>query len=38
MGKTDIKPSTMLNPVPVVMVSCGDMENSNIVTMHGRAR
>lgn len=33
MGKTDIKPSTMLNPVPVVMVSCGDMENSNIVTI-----
>lgn len=32
-NKTEIKPSTMLNPVPVVMVSCGTMEKSNIVTV-----
>lgn len=33
MAKKEIKPSTMLSPVPVVMVSCGDIENSNIVTI-----
>lgn len=32
-NKTEIKPSTMLNPVPVVMVSCGTMEKSNIITV-----
>ncbi|MBE7055906.1 MAG: flavin reductase family protein [Ruminococcaceae bacterium] len=32
MSKKEIKPSTMLNPVPVVMVSSGDMEKSNIFT------
>lgn len=33
MGKRIFKPSTMLNPVPVVMVSCGTMEQSNIITV-----
>lgn len=33
MGKRSMKPSTMLNPVPVVMVSCGNMEQSNIITI-----
>lgn len=32
-NKIEIKPSTMLNPVPVVMVSCGTMEESNILTV-----
>ena len=32
MNKQELKPSTMLNPVPVVMVSSGDMEKSNIFT------
>lgn len=32
MNKKELKPSTMLNPVPVVMVSSGDMEHSNIFT------
>ncbi len=32
MSKRELKPSTMLNPVPVVMVSSGDMEHSNIFT------
>ena len=33
MKKKSMKPSTMLAPVPAVMVSCGDMEKSNIVTI-----
>lgn len=33
MGKTTWKPGTLLCPVPAVMVSCGDMENSNILTI-----
>lgn len=33
MGKTVFKPGTMLNPVPAVMVSCGDGEVSNIITI-----
>lgn len=33
MGKISLKPGTMLNPVPVVMVSCGDIEKSNIITI-----
>jgi len=33
MGKVSFKPGTMLNPVPVVMVSCGSMEEKNIVTI-----
>ena len=31
--KTVFKPGTMLNPVPVVMVSCGDEKNKNIITV-----
>ena len=31
--KKSIKAGTLLAPVPVVMVSCGDMENSNIITL-----
>lgn len=31
--KENWKGGNMLNPLPVVMVSCGDMENSNIVTV-----
>lgn len=27
------KPGTFIYPLPVVMVSCGDMENSNIITV-----
>lgn len=33
MAKVTLKPGTMLNPVPVVMVSCGSGENSNIITI-----
>lgn len=33
MAKTAMKPGTMLNPVPVVMVSCGDMDQANIITI-----
>lgn len=33
MPKKNFKGSTMLAPVPPVMVSCGDMENSNIITI-----
>lgn len=33
MGKVTFKPGTMLNPVPVVMVSCGSMEEKNILTI-----
>ena len=33
MSKQIWKPGTILYPVPVVMVSCGDMENSNIITI-----
>ena len=32
MAKQIWKPGTILYPVPVVMVSCGDMANSNIIT------
>ncbi len=32
MGKLHWKGGTLLAPVPAVMVSCGDMENSNIIT------
>ena len=31
--KVTINPSTFLNPVPVVMVTCGAMEKSNIITL-----
>jgi len=33
MSKVTFKPGTMLNPLPVVMVSCGSMEAPNIVTI-----
>ncbi len=32
MGKLAWKGGTLLAPVPAVMVSCGDMDNSNIIT------
>ena len=32
-AKERIKPSTFLNPVPVVMATCGSMDNSNIITL-----
>lgn len=31
--KRALKPSTFLNPVPVVMVTCGSMEKPNIITL-----
>jgi len=31
--RTSLNPSTMLSPVPVVMVSCGSMEKPNIITL-----
>lgn len=33
MGKTMWKPGTFIYPIPAVMVSCGDMEKSNIITV-----
>ena len=33
MAKVTWKPGTFLYPLPAVMVSCGDMENSNIITV-----
>lgn len=33
MGKINFKPGTMLNPVPAVMVSCGNEEKHNIITV-----
>ena len=33
MGKISFKPGTMLNPVPAVMVSCGDGDVKNIITI-----
>lgn len=33
MAKIEFKPGTMLNPVPAVMVSCGDGEIKNIITI-----
>ncbi len=33
MSKTEFKGSTMLAPLPAVMVSVGDLENSNIITI-----
>ncbi|MBR4950221.1 MAG: flavin reductase family protein [Clostridia bacterium] len=33
MARQDFKPSTMLSPVPAVMVSCGTMEKPNIITI-----
>lgn len=31
--RENFKPGTLLAPLPAVMVSCGDMENSNIITI-----
>lgn len=33
MSKITWKPSTLLSPVPPAMITCGDMENSNIITI-----
>ena len=33
MAKIEFKPGTMLNPVPAVMVSCGDEREQNIITI-----
>ena len=33
MGRIHLKSGTLLGPLPAVMVSCGDMENSNIITV-----
>ena len=33
MAKTNFDPGTMLNPVPVVMVSCGEGDEANIITI-----
>lgn len=33
MSKLKWKPGTMVYPLPPVMVSCGDMQNSNILTV-----
>ena len=33
MSKLEWKPGTMIYPVPPVMVSCGNMKNSNILTI-----
>lgn len=33
MVKISMKPGTMLNPVPAVMVTCADGESSNIITI-----
>ena len=33
MSRTIWKPGTFIYPLPVVMVSCGDMDNSNIITV-----
>lgn len=31
--KESLKPDTVLAPIPAVMVSCGDVENANIITI-----
>lgn len=33
MEKLSFKPGTMLNPLPAVMVSCGDETEKNIITI-----
>ena len=33
MGKISLKPGAMLNPVPAVMVSCGENDEKNIITV-----
>ena len=33
MSKIELRPGEMLSPIPAVMVSCGTMEDSNIITI-----
>ena len=33
MSKVEWKPGTFVYPIPAVMVTSGDMENSNIITV-----
>ena len=33
MAKLEFKPGTMLNPVPAVMVPCGEGNEKNIITI-----
>lgn len=33
MAKKSLNPGTVLGPLPVALVSCGSMENSNIITV-----
>lgn len=33
MSKISWKPGTMIYPIPAVLVSCGDMENANVLTI-----
>lgn len=33
MAKQNWKPSTLLNPAPPVLVSCGDMQHPNLITI-----
>ena len=33
MAKRDLRPGTLLGPLPAVMVTCGDMDNANIITI-----
>ena len=33
MAKIELKPGTMLNPVPAVMVTCGNGDDANIITI-----
>lgn len=33
MNKVTWKPAALLSPIPVVLVSCGNMENPNIITV-----
>ena len=33
MGRIDLKGGTLLAPLPAVMVTVGDMEKSNIITV-----
>lgn len=33
MNKKSFKPGTLLSPLPVIIATCGDMENSNAITI-----
>jgi len=33
MGKVVWKPGTFVYPIPAVLVTCGDMEKANIITV-----